>query len=1164
MSTQSKTIPSAFATKITTLATNTTLGTSTRHDFAAITLDLPELTRTIRSVKLRVTARDAFTVATVQSFTGWRLGIKLGATAFDDVDYTTTQTSTRHETLIVERDVTAYFVTNFGSGATQTCQVGVAFSGALASNVNNVTAELWVTYDYDNTAATQLRCTEIPIQGHHTSISTSDVEIGTVTGASNAPANQIPILDTFCPEAGKVFKAIYLRVTATDAVGGAVTNFNLSVKLDSGTYDARATLEQTLTTGAPYRDLIDLTIAPYSITTSAVHALVMKSSLASTFECVSAVLVVVYTFTLSGTTREQHSVRVPIDNERSTISPNMAVASGDAERYSVILDIQEVAPTFQQSGLVFYEHITTANTNNALVNTPGQAARTYLHASTTRSGPSVYVRRGDIDSSTWALSRGINRLTVNCRMAGAPGSEMTGYAIINYTADIPATGLGSGNRSVAYALTSHPTVATGGSIISAEERLPSIPTSAWKMSGAWLDVGGRSANSTGVQLYQAERQTGEDSEDGWYNKSYLAVNYSVLCRRERMVAITDWVRQSSFRTIGMSTLATRRWRLSHGSTQEEWCGTTWIALHGISFTVAGAVTVGGVPVANGSTVRIYADDGVTAEYLTSVTTTGGTGSFTASVTDNTRSHFAVYDGGSSSTRGWSANGTPGTSTFDISIGLTVNQALAFSGDTPMQQIKQNTAEDVRFQMLSSTTGLLFPGISPAAITLTLCKKGETSHSTITPTITDVGGGWYNMALTSSHNNTLGIGTIIATASGARTTLVIFDVVAVDRNDAAAWGMSRLDVVLSTRASGTALSAVQTDTDDIQTRLPSALVGGRMSSDVGSWLGTAASTPTVAGVPKVEVSSMGASTLTETAIAPSAITATKFAADAIDANAIAASAVTEMQAGLSTSTALGTLQTSATDIQARLPATLDSGNIKASVQSLVANSITASVIATDAIDSDAIADSAVTEIQAATLAAISNVQTDTDDIQTRLPAALVSGRISADVGSWRGTTVAVPAVEGVPKVEEATLQADYTPGRALKLDNLDATVGTRATQTSIAALQADTDDIQGRLPAVLISGRMDSSVGSLVSDALTAIVDAIFGFITEPDEDAGARSFLQQFRILWGILGGKRATGLNIRTAGTEEFRDPANAKSRATYSAAINGVRTRTDVDGDL
>lgn len=998
MSTQSKTIPWAFATRITTLATNTTLGTSTRHDFAAITIELPELTRTIRSVKLRVTARDTFTASTTQSFTGWRIGIKLGATAFDDVDYSTIFTSIDHETLKVERDVTAYFVTNFGANATQTCQVGVAFSGASASNVNCITAELLITYDFDNTAATQLRCTEIIIQGNNVTLTASDLEIGTGLGVSDAPVNQIPILDgsgTFNPEAGKVFKQIYLRITATDNETSNATNFNLSVKLDAGSYDARATVGQALVTGAQYHDLIDLTVAPYSINTAAVHALVMKTSLSGTFGCISAVLVVVYTFTTSGTTRAQYSFRVPLDNERSGsgAQSTMPAAAGDTERYTITFDIQEPGTiTFQQSGVVIYDHNPTGSSASASSGAPGQTTRTMNHVTgIVRSGPSIWTRRCDFGGTTWALVRGTNRLyyDARCNVSGAMVG-LTGYAIINYTADIPATGFGSGNRSCAYSLTSHPALAAGGSIISAEERLPSIPSTPWKMFGAWVDIGCRASSNTGTFSVQAERQIGEDSEDGWYNRTALATNYNITCRREIIFALTDWVRQSSFRTLGMSTLATRRWRFSQFSTQNEWCGTTWIVLHTISFTVAGSVTIGGVAVANGSTVRIYADDGVTTEYITSVTTTGGTGAFTASVTDNTRNHFAVYDGGSVSTRGWSANGTPGTSTFDITLGVTVGLALAMSGGAKMQTIKQSTADDVRFTMRSTTTGALVDGLA-GSITVTLCKKGQTSHSTITPIITGLGSGRYNAALTAAHADTIGIADYVPTATGAVVEgTPMFDVVAVDRNNATSMGLGRLDVAVSTLATQVSVNAVQTDVDDIQAHLPT-LVGGRIPADVGSWRGTAVATPAVEGIPRVEISSIGANTLTATAIASAAFTATKFATDAIDANAIAATAVTKIQTGLSTSTALGTLQTSATDIQNRLPASLDNGNIKASVQSLINNSITANVIATDAIDSDAIAASAVTELQAGLVT--------TTDLNTAVSGLItLLNQIETDIGT----------------------------------------------------------------------------------------------------------------------------------------------------------------------
>lgn len=50
----------------------------------------------------------------------------------------------------------------------------------------------------------------------------------------------------------------------------------------------------------------------------------------------------------------------------------------------------------------------------------------------------------------------------------------------------------------------------------------------------------------------------------------------------------------------------------------------------------------------------------------------------------------------------------------------------------------------------------------------------------------------------------------------------------------------------------------------------------------------------------------------------------------------------------------------------------------------------------------------------------------------------------------------------------------------KLDTIDNFL-----DTEIAAIQADTDDIQSRLPAALVSGRMDASVGAMASNVLTA-------------------------------------------------------------------------------
>lgn len=76
--------------------------------------------------------------------------------------------------------------------------------------------------------------------------------------------------------------------------------------------------------------------------------------------------------------------------------------------------------------------------------------------------------------------------------------------------------------------------------------------------------------------------------------------------------------------------------------------------------------------------------------------------------------------------------------------------------------------------------------------------------------------------------------------------------------------------------------VETDTQDLQSRTPAALVSGRMDASVGA---------------------MASGVLTATAIAGDAITAAKVAADV----------TTELQSGLATASALSTLQTSVDDV-----------------------------------------------------------------------------------------------------------------------------------------------------------------------------------------------------------------------------------------------------------
>lgn len=175
-------------------------------------------------------------------------------------------------------------------------------------------------------------------------------------------------------------------------------------------------------------------------------------------------------------------------------------------------------------------------------------------------------------------------------------------------------------------------------------------------------------------------------------------------------------------------------------------------------------------------------------------------------------------------------------------------------------------------------------------------------------------------------------------------------------------------------------------------------------------------------------------------------------------------------------------------------------------SLATGAITAAVIATDAIDADAIAASAVTEIQSglATAAGVSAVETDTQDIQARLPAALVSGRIDASVGAMASGVLTATAIGSnaitSAKIAASAIGASQLAAGCITSSELDATAITAiqaglATAANVSAVETDTQDIQSRLPATLQGGtQMICYVASIDDDVITAsalAADAVF-------------------------------------------------------------------------
>ena len=91
----------------------------------------------------------------------------------------------------------------------------------------------------------------------------------------------------------------------------------------------------------------------------------------------------------------------------------------------------------------------------------------------------------------------------------------------------------------------------------------------------------------------------------------------------------------------------------------------------------------------------------------------------------------------------------------------------------MRLLKQSTARNFMILMIDNSDHLT--GKASLTLTITASKDGA-AFASISPTVTDRGSGWYNLALTTSHTDTLGDLALHITGTGADPSDVVAHVV----------------------------------------------------------------------------------------------------------------------------------------------------------------------------------------------------------------------------------------------------------------------------------------------------------------------------------------------------------------------------------------------------
>lgn len=125
----------------------------------------------------------------------------------------------------------------------------------------------------------------------------------------------------------------------------------------------------------------------------------------------------------------------------------------------------------------------------------------------------------------------------------------------------------------------------------------------------------------------------------------------------------------------------------------------------------------------------------------------------------------------------------------------------------MRKLKLSTARNLMVLMVDSTDHVT--GKTLLTLTITASKNGD-AFGSITPTVTERGSGWYSLALTSAHLDTLGDLALHITGAAADPADVLAEVVAYDPQAATNLGLSNLDVASSALETAIATRAAPGD------------------------------------------------------------------------------------------------------------------------------------------------------------------------------------------------------------------------------------------------------------------------------------------------------------------------------------------------------------------
>lgn len=229
-------------------------------------------------------------------------------------------------------------------------------------------------------------------------------------------------------------------------------------------------------------------------------------------------------------------------------------------------------------------------------------------------------------------------------------------------------------------------------------------------------------------------------------------------------------------------------------------------------------------------------------------------------------------------------------------------------------MKKNVAgQTIGVQMVSASDGSAFTGTVSALVT------GDAGTQTAGGgTVTHEGNGYHSYSITQAETNYDHVAVTFTGTGAIPATVQVYTTFPQTGDSFARLGApAGASVSADVAAVKTQTAAIEVDTQDIQSRLPAALVSGRIDASVGAMAANVITATSIAAdaitdakvAADVTIASVTGSVGSVTAgvsVEVGGIASTSFAAGAIDSAAVAASAVTEIQSGLALEATLNTV------------------------------------------------------------------------------------------------------------------------------------------------------------------------------------------------------------------------------------------------------------------